>query len=56
MPKVSDIYASPWLRAEDLQGRVVNVIISRVTVESIRNRDNTTEPKIVIDFEGKANG
>ena len=53
MPKVSCTYASPWLNAVDLQGRTVTVTIAGAVEEEIRQRDNTTLPRIVLAFIGK---
>jgi len=53
--KLSQItsYQSPWLKAEDLQGRPVTVTIDRAVVEDIRQRDGTKEPRVVVAFRGK---
>lgn len=53
--KLSQItsYQSPWLKAEDLQGRAVAVTIDRVAVEDIRQRDGSREPRVVVAFRGK---
>ena len=53
MPKVSQIYASPWLRAADLLGSTVTVTVARVSAEEVRQRDNTTSPRIIPDFASK---
>ena len=53
MPKVSRTYASPWLNAADLQGRTVTVTVAGAVEEEIRQRDNTTLPRIVLAFIGK---
>lgn len=47
-------YQSPWLKAEDLQGRPVAVTIEKVTVEDIRQRDGSREPRVVVAFRGKS--
>jgi len=53
--KLSQIasYQSPWLKADDLQGRAVAVVVDRVTVEDIRQRDGSREPRVVVAFKGK---
>jgi len=53
--KLSQItsYQSPWLKAEDLQGRPVIVTVDRVTVEDIRQRNGNKEPRVVVAFRGK---
>lgn len=53
MAKVSSIYSSPWLKAEDLQGRSARVTIAHAGQEDIRQADGTTQPRIVVDFVGK---
>lgn len=52
MAKVSQVYASPWLRAEDLQGKTVKVTISAATVEKLPQSDGTQAEKIVVSFLG----
>jgi hypothetical protein len=54
--KVSDLtsYQSPWLKASDLQGRAVTVVVERTTVEEIRKPDGGKEAKIVVSFLGKS--
>jgi hypothetical protein len=54
--RVSDIatYQSPWLKASDLRGQAVAVVVERATVEEIRKPDGGKEPKIVIAFMGKS--
>lgn len=52
MARVSEIYASPWLRAEDLQGKTVKVTIASATVERLPQQDGSTEEKIVVAFVG----
>lgn len=53
MAKVSSIYSSPWLKAEDLAGRSARVTIAHAGQEDIRQADGTTQPRIVVDFVGK---
>lgn len=52
MAKVSEVYASPWLRAEDLQGRTVKVTVASATLERLPQQDGSTEEKIVVAFVG----
>ncbi len=48
---VSELFPSPWLHADDLNGRTVTVTIRQVTVESIRNpQTRKSEWKAVLDF------
>ena len=46
-------YASPWLKASDLQGRAVTVTIEKATVEDIRQQNGQKEARIVVAFAGK---
>lgn len=48
---VSDVYPSPWLRAEDLGGQAKRVRIERVDVQGIRQRDGSTQNKLIVTFE-----
>ncbi len=50
---VSEIYPSPWLRADDLQGQKALVRVERVDVEALRQRDGNNKEKIVLTFAGK---
>lgn len=52
MAKVSQVYASPWLRAEDLQGKTVKVTISTAAVETLPQADGSQAEKIVVSFLG----
>jgi len=56
LTKLSDIraYQSPWLKASDLQGRPVAVVVEKVTVEDIRQQNGAKEARVVVDFRGKA--
>ena len=45
---VSDLFPSPWLKAEDLAGRAVTVKIVAAQVETIRQFDGTQAPKLVL--------
>ena len=48
---INTMFPDKYLKAEDLQGRRMNVTISEVIVESIRNED-----KAVLYLEGKNRG
>lgn len=48
---VSDLFPSPWLKAEDLAGRAVTVKIVAAQVETLRQFDGTQAPKLVLTFE-----
>lgn len=50
---VSDLYPSPWLKAEDLRGHSARVQISEAAVEEVRQRDGTSQAKIILSFMGK---
>ena len=54
MARVSNIYSSPWLRADDLQGRSAKVEIAHAGEDAIRQADGSTQPRIVVDFVGKS--
>lgn len=48
---VSELYPDPYLKAQDLNGRPVNVTIKHCTVESFYNRnERRNEWKAVLDF------
>jgi len=46
-------YQSPWLKAEDLQGRAVIVVVELAVVEDIRTFDGKREAKVIVTFKGK---
>ncbi len=50
---VSDVYPSPWLRPEDLAGAARRVQVESVDVQGFRQRDGSTQEKIVVGFVGK---
>lgn len=52
MAKVSEVYASPWLKAEDLQGKTVKVTVSQASAETLPNADGSKQDKIVLTFQG----
>lgn len=51
--KVSDVYQSSWLKADDLQGAARRVRIADVTIEEFKQQDGTKEKKLVASFMGK---
>lgn len=54
MAKVSDIYQSAWLKAEDLAGAGRKVHIEAIKVEQFDDQQKgTKENKIVVAFAGK---
>lgn len=48
---VSELFPSPWLKAEDLKGQAVVVTIEAVTVENLRQFDGTQAQKVVVAFK-----
>jgi hypothetical protein len=50
---VSELYPPKWVKAADLGGHAVIVVISDVTVESFRLPDGTHRASAVLAFEGK---
>lgn len=53
MAKVSQVYASPWLKAEDLAGKTVKVKIARAGAEVIKQADGLDKECIIVEFYGK---
>lgn len=54
--KVSEVFppkSGTWLKAADLQGRTVKVVIEAASYESCRNFDGSYENKFVLSFVGK---
>ena len=51
IPKtVSELYPSPWLKADDLNGRVATVTITAVDIEDIRHNPGLTKiPYYAVD-------
>ena len=49
--RASEAFPSQWLKADDLQGRTVNCIISNVKMEKIGD-----DQKLVLEFQGKSKG
>jgi len=50
--KLSEAYPSKFLKADDLVGRTVNVIISAVALEDV-GKPGESNRKLVISFSGK---
>lgn len=50
MAKVSEAYASPWLRGDDLKGKTVKVEVAFAGLENVRQADGSEEERIVVDF------
>lgn len=53
MANVNEIYASKWLKAEDLQNRTITVTISGAHVEDVTQASGEKEKRIVVGFVGK---
>jgi len=51
MVNVHDVFPSNWIKAGDLKGREVKVVIARIAVEEVGS-----EPKPVVYFQGKDKG
>jgi hypothetical protein len=49
---VSELYPRQWLRADDLGGKAHDLTIRRADVETLRQFDGTTAPRVVLTFEG----
>lgn len=49
--KIDELYPSRWIKASDLQGRQVNVVINKIVVEDLGD-----ETKPVLYFRGKDRG
>lgn len=52
---ISQAFPSKYLRAADLQGHRISVVISRVDMEGV-NPDDPNERKPVVYFQGKQKG
>lgn len=48
--RISQLFVSKWLAASDLP-HPVTVTISAANVESLRQQDGTSEPKLILTFE-----
>src|SRR5687767_13872717 len=56
MPSYKTAFGS-YLKAEDLQGKVVNIAIERVSMESVKDQDSgKDEPKLIAHFTGRDKG
>ena len=53
MARVSEVYASPWLRADDLGGKTIKVKIARAGAEMVQQADGGKQQRIIVDFEDK---
>ena len=51
--KISDLYESRFLKASDLKGKEVRVIVAQVTLEAFKD---DADPKPIITFQGKEKG
>jgi hypothetical protein len=49
MPKLSEIYGGNYMKAEDIAGREVNVVIEEVSIM----KDKDDKKKAVLHFKGK---
>lgn len=54
MAKVSQVYASPWLHAEDLQNRTIKVVIARAGADLLPQNDGTRQNRIIVEFVNKS--
>ena len=52
--RISDAFPSKYIKASDLRGQEVPVIISNVVMEQMQDRDKTSKP--VVYFQGKNKG
>jgi hypothetical protein len=53
MARVSEIYVSNWLKAEDLVGKTVKVVIAKAGGDLLPQSDGTKQQRIIVDFVGK---
>ena len=53
--KMSDAFASKYLKAADLQGQRISLVINHVTIESVGKEDKP-EDKPIVYFMGKQKG
>ena len=51
--RVSEVYVSEWLRAEDLRGGSTTVTVESAVVERLRQMDGSKQEKVVLGFVGK---
>ena len=52
--KISELYASQWLKPEDLRGQAVHVVIAGAAVETMRRPDGMRPELVVLAFVGKS--
>lgn len=52
--RISELYQSQWLKADDLQGRAVHVVIASAVVETVKRPDGSRPELVVLSFVGKA--
>ena len=53
MARVSEVYVSNWLKAEDLAGKTVKVTIAKAGGDLLPQSDGTKQQRIIVDFVGK---
>jgi len=56
MVKISQVFPSKYVKAEDLQGKTVTLTIKAVTMEEMTTHDNKTAVKPVVWFEKATKG
>lgn len=54
--KISQVFPSKYVKAEDLQGKTVTLTIKTVTLEEMTTHDNKTASKPVVWFEKATKG
>jgi hypothetical protein len=52
MPSIDDVFASNYLRAEDIQGREPTVTIKSVEAKEFKDRNGSSQMKLIISFQG----
>ena len=50
--KTNELYASPWLKAEDLLGKTRELKIASAAIEELHQSDGTKQNKVVVSFVG----
>lgn len=53
MARVSEVYVSNWLKAEDLAGKTVKVTIAKAGADLLPQSDGSKQTRIIVDFVGK---
>ena len=53
MPKLTEVFHSKYLKAEDLQGKTVRVTIDHVEYEEVGLEEGKKEKKLVVYLQGK---